>query len=236
MGDFIETTKEASIGGFKGIKKIRGLLVDLTKIPPVPGWESEKEQIKVDLEDVTILEMLNDDDPPVLKDGKYSFYVPYEKVGKRPSENSVYIKTWVASCERVYGKKPSELKGSYILLEKVPVLLFKKYKTEKKDGKDAPIIGEDGKKVLEDVLAVDQQGRPNHFCFVPEKAASDEDIKQYVTGLILGCNRKAALRRVALDQKLKQYPEYKNAFKDETIAAKLSLTIGPDEADVFKLG
>ena len=34
MGNFVESTKEASRGGFQGIKKIRGLLTKLEKVPP----------------------------------------------------------------------------------------------------------------------------------------------------------------------------------------------------------
>ena len=60
MADFVESTKDASRGGYQGIKKVRGLLTELKKVPPrftESDYGEPKEQIEFVLEDATILEM-----------------------------------------------------------------------------------------------------------------------------------------------------------------------------------
>jgi len=133
--DFVETTKEASRGGYQGIKKIRGLLSDLQKVDPNPnftdtGFGPPKEQIQVKLEDAVVLEVFEGEDEFELKDGAFTFWVPYAVPGKKPGANTIYMKCWVASAEDL-GKTPSEVKGEYVTLERKLVTLFKTDKDEK---------------------------------------------------------------------------------------------------------
>lgn len=219
----IEKESELLVGGFQGIKRIKGLLVDIDVVNPPETWANqEKQVVKVSLEDTTVLEMFGDEEPFELKEGKFSFFVPYVEAGKNPHQNSIYSKCWLASAKE-FGKRPSEFIGSYVTLEKQPRLLFQKPVIDP-DTKKA-MVGEDGKNVLEDILAVDQSGRPNHFCFVADETANSNGVNEYVRDLITGLNQKAALRKLLIDQKAKQHPEYKTALNDGTLADMLELSL-----------
>lgn len=232
---FIESSKEASRGGFQGIKKVRGTLLDVDLVDPPESWSTTKKQVKVTLGDAVVLEMFPGEDPFELKDGNFSFYVPYADEGKTPNANTVYMKVWVASAEKLgmslYGKemKPSEFKGQTVTLEKVKIKLFDAPKVDKETKK--PILGEDGKKVMEEVWSVDQSGRPNHFSFVVEEKASDQSVKDYVKSLINGLNPKAAYRAIAIDQKTKNFGELKdNLSADPTkFAESMGMTLVDDK-------
>lgn len=223
----VENERELSVGGFQGIKKIKGLLVDIDVQNPPETWENqEKQVVVVKMEDTNVLEMFGDEDPFELKDGKFTFYVPYVEAGKKPHQNSVYAKCWLASAKEL-GKVPSEFIGQYVTLEKQPRLLFQKPVIDPTTKKAK--LGEDGKKVLDDVLAVDQSGRANHFCFVADETTSPENLNGYVRDLIVGLNQKAALRKLLIDVKAKQHPEYKDALNEGTLANMLELVIVDDK-------
>jgi hypothetical protein len=221
MGDFVESTKEASRGGFQGIKKIRGLLVKLEKVDPPESWDSKKQLIEASMEDTAVLEMFPNEEQFDLKDGKFKFSVPYAEEGKTPNKNTIYMKVWVASAEKL-GKKPSEFIGQYVTLDKLPILLFSKPKV----GEDKkPILDANGKKVMEDVLAVDSTGRPNHFSFVGDETTTSVNVRDYARKRLNGLNQKSALRELILDPQLKQYPEYKEAHNNGTLATMLEMTV-----------
>ena len=222
----VESERELAIGGFQGIKKIRGLLVGIDVVDPPESWENrEKQVVKVDMEDTAILEMFGDEDPFELKDGKFSFYVPYVEAGKKPHQNSIYSRCWLASA-RELGKVPSQFIGQYITLEKQPRLLFQQYTTEDDGtGKKVPKKDENGEKIKEDILAVNKDGIPNHFCFVAEETAGSEDIKSYVRNLLTGLNQNASLRKLLVDTKAKQFPEFKQRLNDGTLAEYLDFVV-----------
>lgn len=228
-----EREEQLSVGGFQGIKKIRGLLVDIDVQDPPASWENrEKQVVVVKLEDATVLEMLGDEELFELKDRKFNFLVPYVEAGKKPHQNSIYAKCWLASAKEL-GHIPSEFIGSYVTLEKQPRLLFQRPIIDPATKKAK--LDEDGKKVLEDILAVDQQGRPNHFCFVSDEATSSGDVNGYIRNLLAGANQTAALRRLILDVKAKQYPEYKVALNNGTLAGMLDLMlVGDGDEAVFQ--
>ena len=231
----VESEKELSVGGFQGIKKIRGLLVDIDVTAPPETWENQERQVVVvKMEDTVVLEMFGDEEPFELKDGKFNFYIPYVEAGKKPHQNSIYAKCWLASAKEL-GKLPSEFIGSYVTLEKQPRLLFQKPVIDPATKKAT--LGEDGKKVLEDILAVDQAGRPNHFCFVADETSDSSNVREYIRDLVTGLNQKAALRKLLIDTKAKQHPEYKVALNEGTLADMLELVIvdnkfqKPEETD-----
>ena len=223
MTGFVETTKEASRGGYAGIQKIRGLLTDLEKVEPENEMVTlddgttfkAKDQIKVTLDNAAILRMAEGEEEPEIKDGRHTVYVPYAEKGKTPHVNSAYMRCWVASAEAL-GKKPSEFKGEYVTLEKKLVVLFKMPK-KGEDGK--PIIGEDGKKVLEEITT------DRYFCFVADEGGDSSSIVDYVKGKVIGLSASAAVRELTLDGRVKQYPEYKEAAKNGTLADMLGLAI-----------
>lgn len=227
----VENERELSVGGFQGIKKIKGLLFDIDVVNPPDTWDNqEKQVVKVTLEDATVLEMFGDEELFELRDGKFNFYIPYVEVGKKPHQNSIYAKCWLASAKEL-GRVPSELIGSYVTLEKQPRLLFQKPVIDP-DTKKA-MLGEDGKKILDDVLAVDQLGRPNHFCFVADGEAGSDDVREKVRDKLIGLNQKAALRKLLLE--FKNYPEYKIALNDGTLAGLLGLVlVGDGDGAMFQ--
>ena len=219
MGDFVESTKEASRGGFQGIKKIRGLLIGLKRVPPNPNWSSDygepKDQIEFTLEDAAVLEMFPGEEEFELKDNKFVGWVGYAVEGKTPHANSAYMKCWVASAEKM-GKKPSDFIGQYATLDKIPTVLFKQPEV----GEDKkPLLDDEGKKIYKEIVSL------NTFCFVPDETADSENIKEYIRNKVAGLNEKATLRMLLVDTKAKQFKEYKDALNDGTLADKLDLVI-----------
>lgn len=226
MPGFIESAAEASVGGFQGIKKVRGLFVKLDgPVPPPASWsgENNKQQLVAYLEDATVLEMFGGEEIIELKDNKFNFYIPYAEEGKVPNANSIYIKGWVASAEEVGKKKPSQFVGEYVTFEKTIRVLFKKPQIDPATKK--PVLDAEGKKILEEIKTVDSNGRPNHLFFVPDSGQDSGDVKNYIKGILVGLNKQAALRKLMVDGRAKQFPEYKDKLKDGTLAAELGLTL-----------
>ncbi len=222
----IEDEKQLSIGGFQGIKKLRGLLIRIDVVDPPESWENrEKQVVKVDTEDAVVLEMFGDEEPFELKDGKFSFFVPYVAIGKSPHQNSVYSRCWLASAKEL-GKVPSEFIGEHVTFEKQPRLLFSAYVTEDDGtGKKVAVRDENGDKIKQDILAVNEAGLPNHFCFTQDEGADSENIKDYIRNLVEGLNEKATLRKLLTDPKAKQYPNYKAALNGGTLGELLDLVL-----------
>jgi hypothetical protein len=209
MGDFIESSKEASRGGFQGIKTIRGLVKNIRKDKPPAMWEDQKtELIYVDLEDAAVLEMFPGEDDFELKEGKYTFSYKYAKPGKSPTSGTPYMKCLVASAEK-QGKKPSEFIGQVVTFSKIPVLLFKMKNKE--------------------TGAIEEVKTENYFSFVADEGADSTNVKEHIINLILGKNIKAAQRELLVDTRAKQFPEYKDALKAGTLADKLGLVIIDDK-------
>ncbi len=210
--DFVETSAEAAVGGFQGIKKVRGLLVDLKKIPPRftdSDYGEPKDQIEVSLEEAAILEMFPNADEFELKDTKFTCWIPYAASGKVPGGNSIYMKCFIASAEEL-GKKPTELKGEYVTLERQDRFLFKMSKVNK----------ETGEKESTEVRSINKLGLPssNSWCFVSDETADSGDVKEYIASLIIGKKVNVALRELATESRARQFPEFKEALKAGTIS------------------
>jgi len=207
MSNLIESTKESSKGGFKGIKKIRGTIVDIKLVDPPESWDSTKQQAQIFMEDTAVLEMFPGEDMFELKDGKFNFYIAYAEKDKKPSGNSAYIKVWVASFEKV-GKKPSDFIGKVVTLDKVRTKLFD---TRNKETKEKEEVWAEG-----------------CFGIVADENSGSADVKDYIKGLIVGKNQKAALRELLVDSRAKQLPEFKEALSKGTLAELVGLTIVDD--------
>ena len=226
----VENERELAIGGFQGIKKIRGLLVNIDVQDPPESWErsNDKQVVKVETEDTVVLEMFGDEEPMELTEGKFNFYIPYVEAGKKPHQNSIYSRCWLASAKEL-GHVPSEFIGQYITLEKQPRLLFQQYEMEDTGaGKKKPKLDENGEKIKVDILAVNSVGLPNHFCFVADETSDADNVKEYIRDLVTGLNQKAALRKLLVDQKAKQFPDFKNQLNAGTLAEYLDLEIVDD--------
>ena len=156
-----------------------------------------------------------------MKEGKFSFVIPYKlTAGGKIAPGTLYDKCWRASAKEL-GKVPSDFIGQYVTLEKQPRLLFSKPVIDP-ETKMAE-IGADGKRVYEEILAVDQAGRPKCFCFVPDEAANTNTVRERVRTALIGKTPKAALRTLLLN--FKQYPEYKDALNNGTLDSMLELVV-----------
>jgi hypothetical protein len=208
MTSFIESTKESSKGGFKGIKKVRGTLVDIKLVAPPEKWDSTKQQVQVFMEDTAVLEMFPGEDMFELKEGKFNFYIAYAEEGKKPTSNSSYIKVWVASAERL-GKKPSDFIGKVVTLDKVRTKLFD---TKNKETKEKEEVWTE-----------------SCFGFSEDETSTSAGVKDYIKALVLGKNQKAALRELIIDPRAKQLPEFKEALGAGTLADMLGLVYVDDK-------
>ena len=228
----VENESELVIGGFQGIVKVRGLLTGIDVQDAPEEWENrEKQVVRVDMEDTVVLEMFGDEEPMELKDGKFNFLISYAKAGEKPHKNGIYNKCWLESAKAL-GKVPSQFIGEYVTLEKQIKTLFDTYVEEDDvegnmqvvlDENDQPVVKKDRVKVH--VLAATKEGLPNHFCFVADETADAENVVGYIGNLVTGLNQKAALRKLLVDQKAKQFPEYKDMLNAGTLAEYLGLYV-----------
>jgi len=214
---FVESSKQAAKGGFRGIKKVRGLVVDIDRVPPPEGWETTKEQIQVRLEEAVVLEMFEGEEEFELRDGKFSFLYPYAEGDAHPSANGPYMRCLVASAEKL-GKKPTDFIGQVVTFAKMPTKLFST--RPNKDAKGNVIEkGEDGKFPLFDVITED------FFSIVADEGADNENTRTYAREAMMGLGKKAALRKLLTDTRLKQLPGLKDKLADGTLAAYLELQV-----------
>lgn len=220
--DFVETTAEAAVGGYQGIKKVRGLLVDIKRTPPKftnTDYGEPKDQIENVLEDASIIELFPNAEEFELKDGKLSVYVPYAAEGKTPHKNSIYMRCYVASAEEL-GKKPSQFKGEYVILERQDRLLFKTKGKNEETGEEETV----------EVRSVNKAGLPssNSWCFVGDITGDSDAVKAEALKCIVGFNQAAALRNLVTNNVVKGFPEYKEALKNGSIGELLDVELGKD--------
>ena len=218
--NFVETTAEAAVGGFQGIKKVRGLLISLEKVsgkvPEGADWEP-KDQIEGKLEDAVLLEMFPNADDIELKDSKFTFWVTYAAEGKTPTSGSTYMRCFCASSEEIGRKRVSENKGEYVTIERQDRILFKTKAKNKETEKMETI----------EVHSVGQNGLPSSgsWCFVSDETADSGTVKDYVRELVVGLNEKSALRALLTDSRAKQFPSFKTSLQAGTLAEELGLSI-----------
>ncbi len=212
---FVESTKEASVGGYQGIQKIRGVLVRLEKKASkfTEGFRGKPppDQIEFELSEAAILEMKANADEFELSDGKFVGWVPYAAPGKVPHKNSIYMRCWVASAEAL-DKSPSQFINEYVTLERVNTLLFK----QKKEGQENS-----------EAISTDK-----HWCFVRDEEDSG-DIVELVTELVVGKHKDAVVRLLLLNDRAKQFPIYKDAAAAENLPEVLPTVKLVD--DVYQL-
>lgn len=234
----VEDQSQLSVGGFAGIKKVQGLLVDINVEDPPASWENaDKQIVRVSLEDATVLEMFGDEDPITFKDGKWNFTITYAKAGQTPTEGSVYNKCWLQSAKEL-GKVPSAFIGEMVVLEKQGRKLFdtvemEDYTTSSGETKKRPVLDADGNKIVKPIYATADQtedGRPSKsaFCFVGESSADSDDVKDHIKTIVTGLNSSAALRKLMTDTKAKQFPEYREKHKNGALAEFLGIEVVDD--------
>lgn len=221
MVKITQRTSEASRGGFQNIKKVRGVLTTLKDVPPPEGWETDKLQIKGEMEDAVILERFEEGDDFELKDGKFTWYwgyslTPEDAEVRSSPQYSPWMKGAVASAEKM-GTVPERLVGSVVTIDKQSVVLFSRRPKKDDDGNDIP-KGEDGKYPKVDIVQ-------EIFVFVPDEGADSENFKTYAAEQLVGLGKQAAKRKLITDTRLKQMPELKDKLGDGTLADYLDLDV-----------
>ena len=208
----VDNTKEAGRGGFKAIKSIRGLLVNMDEVEGNPDFADEqgrvKNQVKVEMSDVAILAMFPGEDEVELKDGNFTFWLPYSFPGKKPNKNSIWVKVFVQSAEKL-GTTPNKMIGQYVTLDKLPVFIFK-----------TPKEGSPGE--------YNEIWTDNYYSFVEDTAGDASNIAEYIKGLLIGLKPQPASRALATDDRAKQFPEYKDALRDGRISDIVDVVLGED--------
>lgn len=224
MGKLYESSKDVSRGGFRAIKKIHAdVLVDLDVVSPPDGWETDKMQVKATMEGAVILEMFPGEGEFELKDGKFTCMWSYGMTqedydnDKKPSAGCPWVAVGVKSAEAM-GKKPSELVGGPVTIERVPVKLFSHRPKKDDDGNDIE-VGEDGKYPLVDVVSED------YFSFVAEDGEGNDAFNDYAREKLSGLTEKAARRKLVTDLRLKQVSELKDKLAAGTLAEFLGMAI-----------
>lgn len=220
--DFIDSSKEASKGGFQGIKKVRGLLSKMERVPSKfteSDFGPPKDQIEVTLEDAAVLEMSSNEELMELKEGKFTFWIPYAPPGKvEAAENSIYTKCWIETAEAL-GSTPKKLIGEYVTLERKPVELFK---TDKDEANKPLGTDEKGNKIYKHIV-VDK-----YFTFANEQTVDSPDVVESIKGIVVGKNKTAALRALVTDPLAKQFPDYKEALSAGTLGEMLGLKLNAE--------
>lgn len=216
IGTIIDRPEEASRGSFQAIKKLEGLFVDRTRVEG--KFEDEKgrkrDQIKVDLEDVVILEMFEGEDEPDLEDGKFSFYLNYALAGKdKAHANTFYVKGFLTSAVALAkargienGSIP-ELLNTRVVMEYLPAVPLFKIKRKNEEGEPE-----------EEVVT----GRG--WVFSASGADEGIDIEEHIKSLVINANKSNALRLLMGDNRVKRDPQWKQALNDGTLADKLGIT------------
>ena len=180
MSGIITDPNEAVSGGFKSILAFEGDLMSLTKEDNT--FDTTREQLRFEFENVAILEMEEGEPEPELEDDRFHFWVGYAKKGRKPNKNSVYVRAILPSA-----KAAGVDLDKVIASEEMPRVTMRR--TEIPLGFKAADTGEE-------VVAV-------NYTFVGAGEVSVESIEDHARGLILGKTPPAALRDLVMDSRTK---------------------------------
>jgi len=227
MTDLIDRSSEASKGGFQSILKLEGLLASVDRVEGNPEFADEKtgvikDQAKVTLEDVIILEMVEGEPEPDLTDDRFTFYMNYAPPGKdKAHQNTFYIKGFVKSGEELAKVRGTEggwrtLIGTRVVMERQTVICFTRKEKNEETGEMEP-----------------KDFTGTNLVFVTDDAGDTQaGIEDHVKKLIIGTKKPVALRAIMSDSRTKRDPQWREALNQNTLADKLGLKV--NEAGVFE--
>jgi len=222
----ISSSSEAAVAGFKAVKKVTGTLQPLERKESTFTNENEagekvpaKDQIQLALEDAFILEMLDDQPVPELRDDKFVDWLPYAKKGEQPTKQSGFVRGFTKSAEKLMEArgKPGcgwrDLVGETVTLERKPIdWTFNKGK-DNEETKTAMVW---------------------HFVEGEDLA---EGLDEYVAKIVEGKTPQMAARGLMMDARTKNNAEFRNAVRAqqpiaglEVISGKYQLAGGTQEA------
>jgi len=196
--------KQFTRGGFQAIKKVCGILTDMSIVESKnPNSEYEK-LVEIVLEDAQILEMDEGEPQPELSDGIFRHKYPYLKAGKvKPYQNSPYAKGFWQSGKDV-GIFPDSWQGAFVTLEKKSIVLFQRSTGD---------TDEEGNKVMEEIVFND------YLCFVPnDDEAGQESIEEYTIAKLTGLAPTSAVRTAVLDARIKNNKDIVAAIRAQNFS------------------
>jgi hypothetical protein len=193
MSDLIFLPEEASQGAYNSVRKIEGDIFSITRVPS--SFEDGADRVELKMKNVNILEMADGEPEPELEDGRYTLYMKYAKPGKKPHKNSPYIRGFCESAKKL-GLDLSKINDTsplHAILAREDINL-----------------GFNDKETKEPVTA-------EGWVFSDGSNTPEVGIEDYIAKLIDGQTKAGARRQLALDNKAKKYPEFREAIEDESI-------------------
>ena len=211
----ISSSSEASAVGFKAVQKVTGLLNPLKRKESNFTNEDDsgnkvpaKDQIEIALDDAIILEMLDNQPIPELKEDRFVDWMTYAKRGEDPTKQSIFVRGFCKSAEKLWegrgqvDKGWRELVGEIVTLEKQPVKYTFNKGTEKEKTEAFPCW---------------------HFV---ENEDSTIGLDEYVAKIVGGKTPQIAARDLMMDARTKNNTELRTAVKMQQPIAGLEVVDG----------
>lgn len=227
---------DTSRGGIAGIRKFRGIFMGAKR--KASRFEENRfrpdrdpdDDLECTFTEVVILRMEEGEEEPELKDSTLRIRYTYAPAGKfRPSPNKVvsqgFAKSaealWEAKGQQVKDEKGKPTKGWKDLVGELCTMDWrddiKCGKIKEKEGETRELVGKG-------------------FVFVENDASEGVvDIKQAVREAVIGLNKPAAKRALLRHNKIRDFPEYKEALDNGTLAEMVGLElVGEGDAAIFQ--
>jgi len=223
----ISSSAEAAVVGFKAVKKVTGTLQPLVKKESRFMNEDEKgekkqakDQIEIALEDAMVLEMLDDQPIPELKDDKFIDWMPYADKGKDPSPQSGFTRGFCKSAEKIFEGRGTQEYTANAKGKQIP-----KYTWRDLVGQIVTLE----KQLLSWTFNKGQANEETKSYLVwhfVEGEDSDVGLDDAIIGMVEGNTPQTAARNLMMDVRTKNNPELRNAAKMQQPIAGLEVIDG----------
>ena len=184
--------EDASKGGFAGIRKIEGDIVDITE--EENPFQTDRVQAVVWMENVIIHEMVPGEAEPELQDDKFKFFYGLAKKGSKPSNRGMWVLGWLASAAK------AGVDIETIIVNKTPVHAILEW--------TAIPLGFKDKQTGDEVEG-------HNFIFAGDEAVDTIDIWEYATSLMVDKSPGGASREIAMSGRTKRNEDITQAIKDK---------------------
>jgi hypothetical protein len=247
-GELFFRSDEASKGSYQSIKKIRGILQPLKRVPSKfknDEGEPGNDQAEVTLLDAEILEMFEGEAAPELPDGKFTFWLNYAPPkAAKAHENTFYNRGFVMSAESLVAAKLGVVKdylewaGKKIaerreIMVKSPAIgtavpaSFNQLVTLEYVTKESKrvVLFKDRKK--KDAAGNEPLVYGQGFIFVGSETDA-KGIEDHIKSLIVGKTPALSLKAVLMDARAKHQEDYVQAAREGKLHEKLGLKLNAD--------
>ncbi len=219
--DFNDKSTEGEVSGLRAIVEIEGLLQMPVRqagklFEGDPPDKVVKDQLKVQLTEAAIREMLPGVEEPELKDDTFTFWLSYALPGHQDaSPQSAYKRGFCKSAEAINQKRGNmdaatgkpmgwkSLVGQRVVMRQTPISW----------------------KISDPDTGEKKETKSKTWTFVDD-SSTPADLDAIVAGLIAGKDKSEAMRIVVMDSKVKRDPKYKEAIKAGQSVAGMELVDG----------